>query len=96
MTPESIAATVGLVLSLSLAYIPGLKDWYNPLTSEIKVFVTGLLLVGIAAGTLAFNCHWATACITADWGSALTVLIAALVANQSTYVLAVRPFKSEA
>lgn len=92
MTPESLAAAAGLVLSLALAYVPGLKNWYAPLTTEQKAQWMGLLLVVVAGVTLAYNCQWATACITSDWKLAFDVLVSALVANQATYLIAVRPF----
>lgn len=92
MTPESLAAAAGLALSLALAYVPGLKDRYAPLSPSAKAQWMGLLLVIVAGVTLAYNCQWETACITSDWKLAFDVLVAALVANQATYLIAVRPF----
>jgi len=96
MTPEAIASTAAIVLSLLLAYLPFVNAWYTPLPNPQKVTVTGILLVLVTAGTLLYNCKGAVACITADWPLALTTLIAALVANQSTYLLFVKPLKAKA
>lgn len=93
MTPESIAATAALILSLALAYLPFVNAWYTPLPNAQKVTVTGLLLVLVTAGTLLYKCQGAVTCISTDWPLALSTLIAALVANQGAYVLLVKPFK---
>lgn len=95
MTPETIAASAGIILSLALSYLPVVKTWYAPLPNEQKVTVTGILLVLVTAGTLLYNCRGQFACVTTDWPLALQTLIAALVANQSTYLLAVKPFKPD-
>lgn len=97
MTPEAISATLAVVLSLVLAYVPGLKDWYQALANDRKVALTGVLIVLVGVGTLAYGCRADTtgivACVTANWEGALSAIIAALVANQATYTLLVKPFK---
>lgn len=94
MTPETISALVGIVLSLAFGYLPGLRTWYDSLQSEQKAALMGLLIVVIAAGSLAYACKLEAACLTLNWEQAFSVLIAALVANQSVYAIAVRPFRN--
>lgn len=93
MTPEGLSALVGLVLSLAFSYLPGLRNWFESLPSEQKALTMGAALVFFSVGSLLFSCRMETACLTASWEQYFTVLIAALVANQSTYLLAVRPFQ---
>ena len=93
MTPEAIASTAGVILSLVLSYFPVVKNWYNPLPNEQKVTATGVLLVLVTAGTLLYKCQGQFACLTTDWPLALSTLVAALVANQSAYLIAVKPLK---
>ena len=100
MTPEAFTATAGLLLSLGLSYLPFVKGLYDPLPNPQKVTVTGILLVIVAAGTLGYNCRadpsGLTACVSTNWQGALSALVAALVANQATYTLLVKPFKKAA
>ena len=94
MTAEQISAIAAMVLSLVLAYFPFVKGWYDPLPNPQKVTVTGLLLVLVAAGALAYNCRAdLAACVIANWPEYANALLAALVANQGAYLLLVKPFK---
>lgn len=97
MTPEQLAEIAGVALSLILGYVPGLRQRYDALANEYKVALTGLLLVLTAAGVLAWGCRadpsGIGACMAAGWEQALSVLIAALIANQSAYMLLVKPLK---
>jgi len=98
MTAEQLSAAAAVVLSLALAYIPGLKDAYDKLANPYKVTLTGILLVVVAVGALAWSCRAAQdgfgACLSAGWEQYANALIAALIASQATYTLAVKPFKS--
>ena len=100
MTPEALTATVALVLSLVLSYFPFVKTWYDPLPNPQKVTATGILLILVTAATLGYNCRadpaGIAACVTANWQGALSALVAALVANQASYTLLVKPFKKTA
>ena len=99
MTAEQISAIAATALSLFLAYFPFVKGWYDPLPNPQKVTVTGLLLVLVTAAALAYNCRadaaGLAACVAANWPAYASALIAALVANQGTYLLFVKPFKAK-
>jgi hypothetical protein len=36
MTPELLASTAAILLSLLLSYVPGFKTWYDPLSPNVK------------------------------------------------------------
>jgi hypothetical protein len=100
MSAEYLASVAGIVLSLGFAYIPKLKDWYDLQTSQRKVQVMGAALVIVAGGAFGLACAQiatltglAITCDVPGAVSVIKVLIAALVANQATYLLMVRPFK---
>ena len=93
MTPEQLASYIAIVLSLAFGYIPGLKNWYASLSSEYRALTMGALLLVVSAGALAYNCQFQVACLQSNWQSYASVLISALVANQATYLLAVKPSK---
>lgn len=94
MTAEQIASLAGVLLSLLFAYVPGVEAWYGGLDGTIKRIVMGGLLIVAAAGSLGWTCYQGggdvAACLTANWQTYLTALVAALVANQATFMLAVR------
>lgn len=100
MTPEQLASLAGVVLSLVLGYVPGLKAWYDALDNQYKVTLTGGLLIVVAAGALAWGCRadpaGVMACLYAGWEPAVNTLIAALIANQAAYTLLVKPFAKPA
>lgn len=100
MSAELLVSIVTVVMSLFFAYIPGVKKWYDALPSEIKATVMGTLLIvaslsifGLACSGLAADLQIAITCDKIGGITLVKVLISALVANQSTYMLAVRPFK---
>jgi hypothetical protein len=95
MTPQELAAIAGLILSLALAYIPKVKDWYNGFDSEGKARVMAGLLVLTAIGVFAYGCipQSLVPCTLDGAKELVAVLIAALVANQATFTLLVHPFK---
>jgi hypothetical protein len=87
----------GVAMSLLFAYVPGLKAWFGQQdgTRKRAVMAGTLLLVALAAFGLA--CWPAAArlvamtCSEAGLPELAGAFIAALVANQATYSLAVRP-----
>jgi len=100
MTSEQLAQIAGVVLSLLLAYVPGLASWYNAKDTQSKARVMGLLLILITVGIFAMACaHLISefgltiACTKAGAVQFVQILIAALIANQAAFLLAVRPFK---
>ena len=102
MTSIQLASVAGVVLALLLAYIPGLADWFNALANPAKVTWTGLLLVIVAVGAFALTCAGfaldlglSLACDKVSAIGLVNALIAALIANQGTYMLLVKPFKKK-
>lgn len=100
MTVEQLASVAGVVLSLLLAYVPGLATWYANKDAMSKARIMGGLLILVALSIFGMAC----AHIISDFGLAVMctkesalqlvqILIAALIANQGTFMLAVRPFK---
>ena len=98
MSVDQLGAIAGIVLSLALAYVPLFAKWYDGFDAPGKARVMGGLLVVVALGVFAYGCIPASLvpCTIAGAGELLSVLIAALVANQAVYSLAVRPFKRAA
>ena len=93
MSADQLAALAGVILSLAFAYVPGLSNWYNALEGTYKRLVMAALLVAVAAGAFGLSCAAIVLSVTCDKAGALGLLsavLAALVANQATYVLLVR------
>ena len=100
MTADNLSAIVAGLLALLFAYVPGLSDWYGALESKHKALVMAGALLVVAVGVVGLAC----AGLAGDFGLTVTcdrpgivglvnAFIAALVANQATYVIAVRPWK---
>lgn len=90
---ELLSSIAGVVLSLALAYIPGISTWYNALTGDQKRGLMALLLLMVAGGLVGAACAGYYDGVTCDQAGAAAVVrayIAALVANQATYSLAVQ------
>ena len=87
MTAEGLSALAGVILSLAFSYVPALAPWYEKQTPTRKRGLMALLLLLVAAGALLYDCRGNAACMAADWQKVVSVLIAALVANQSAYLL---------
>ncbi len=97
MTPEALAGAVAVLLSLGMAYIPGLDTWYAGLTTKGKAGLMVVLLILLSAAVFAASCggivQAGLTCDKAGAWSFVNILIAALVANQGTFMLAVDPYK---
>lgn len=99
MTPELLAGIAGIVLSLLAAYLPGFKEWFAGLASDTKATVMAWLLLAIGVAVFVLGCAGLVklAGLTCDAAGLFVlaqVLFAALVGNQATYVLFVRPYKA--
>ena len=101
MTVELLVAIAGGILSLALAYVPKLKDWYEKKTAEQKAQIMGALLVLVTLGVFGLACAnllvlfgLEVACTAASAVQLLQLLLVALAANQAVFSIAVRPFKS--
>lgn len=90
MDATALGAISGVVLSLVFSYIPGLKEWFAKLPANYKQAVMGGLLVVIAGVIVGLSCANLVIYITCNKEGILgfvNVLIAALVANQSMYLI---------
>jgi hypothetical protein len=96
MTVEQLGSIAGIVLSLAVAYLPRVREWYDAKDAAGKARTMGFLLVGTAVGVFLLGCvnlYALVPCTVAGAQSLLFVLVNALVANQATYLIAVRPFR---
>ena len=98
MTDNIIASMAGALLSLLFGYAPGLRPWFEALEPTRKALVM-LGLLAVASGGL-----YGAACYT-PWPVGVTcdedgfwqlarLFMAALVANQAAYLLAVKPSRT--
>lgn len=94
MTADQIAQLAGIMLALGLAYIPGVREWYDPLPSARKVAVLGALLIAAALVIAAQTCGVEPTCYQNNYQAFIAALIQALIASQAAYLVAVRPFQS--
>mgnify|MGYP001558151337 CR=1 FL=1 len=98
MTADLLASVVSVVLSLAFAYIPGVKTWFDARDGTQKAGIMAILLIAVAVGSFATSCAQVLALsIACDKSGAVglaQILVAALVANQSSYLLLVKPFRN--
>ncbi len=98
MTTEQLGSIAGIILSLAVAYIPKLREWYAAKDAQGKAQTMGILLVVSALGVFGLSCASVfslVACTVAGAKELLGVLIAALVANQASFLLLVKPYQKE-
>lgn len=95
MDANTLASIAGVILSLVFAYVPGVKEWYGKLDATQKAGTMAILLIAVALGVFAASCGQVVSVgITCDKQGAVglvQILVAALIANQSTFLIAVRP-----
>lgn len=90
MTAEGLSALAGLVLSLGFSYMPGLRDRFNGLSPEWKRSSMALLLLGLTLVVFGLSCADISTWLTCDKDGAIgafTIFIAALMANQTTFLI---------
>ena len=90
MSAESLSAIAGLLLSLVFSYVPGLAPRFDALDGTTKRLVMLLLLAAVSAAAFLLSCNGVLPLVTCDKPGALGLLqtfIAALVANQGTYLV---------
>ena len=94
MENNLLVMIAGVVLSLAFGYVPGLREWYAALDGVRKAQVMACVLLASAVGVFAAACYspWQLAtCDEAGFWQLVELFIAALIANQATYQIAVRP-----
>jgi len=88
MTPEQLAATVGVVVSLVFSYAPVLKDKYDALTPTPKRLLMLATLAATTLGTLLWTCRAnLQVCVPLSWEGYLSAFVAAAIANQAAFAL---------
>lgn len=98
MEGNLLMSVAGAMLALGFGYLPGLRDWYGAQDGPRKALVMALLLLVAALGTFGLSCwgpYTFTTCDEAGAWALVELFIAALVANQATYQIAVRPGQKE-
>ena len=87
----NISVVAGIVLSILFEYVPGIAGWYEGLDKRGKQGVMALALLLVSLATCGFSClGWFNTGLTCDEKGVLELVklfIAALVANQSTYLI---------
>lgn len=94
MEGNLLASFAGILLSLGFGYIPGLKDRYDTLVAQQKALVMAGLLLVAALGVFGLSCWGPFEYATCDQGGAWALaemFVTALIANQATYQIAVKP-----
>ena len=89
LTPEALAAIFGVILSLLVTYVPGFNSWYAGKPEDQKKALMGLGLLAVSIGVFALSCAPVLGivqveCSTQGAVDVLGILIAALIANQTT------------
>lgn len=99
----TLNAAAGIALSLALAYVPGLAPWFNRLAPLQKRLVLLGALALVSAGSLLLACTpqldkllppGLVQCSNIGAAELVAAFIAALVANQAAYNVAVRRTKT--
>lgn len=97
MTQEQLTLFAGVALSLVLAYVPGIKTWYDPLEAQVKASIMAGLLLLVAIAVFGLSCggfvQLGVTCDKQGIVGLVQIYIMALIANQGTFLIAVKPFK---
>lgn len=91
-----LAMVAGVILSLALAYVKPFQKWYEPKPGPEKVAWMGAFLVLAAVVVFGLSCGnvWlVVACTKQGAIDLLSALLFALIANQSAFTFAVKPFR---
>ena len=94
-----VVLVAGALLALLFGYAPGLRPWYEALEPTRKALVM-LLLLAVAAGVLYGAACWTpldtggVTCDDAGLWLVVRLFMAAMVANQATYLIAVKPTRT--
>jgi len=91
-SPVVLASIVGVILSVFFSYFPKVRDWFAALAGDQKRLIMLGCLVIVAGALYGLNCAgWIQAeGLTCDQAGAVTLVnafVAALVANQTTYLV---------
>lgn len=90
MDATFLSTVAGSVLSLAFSYVPSLKNWYGALEGQGKALVMLVVLALTAISLYATSCFGYYVVVSCDQAGAIELaklFFAALVANQSTYMM---------
>lgn len=90
MTAEQLAAIAGIALSLLFSYTPGLSAAFDKLEPTYKRLVIAMLLLVVAGAIFGLACGKVLDTVTCDKAGIMGLVnayIAALIANQATYLI---------
>jgi hypothetical protein len=85
-----IATIAGVVITLALAYVPGLKAWWEERDSTQKRVVLAALYLAVSAGLYVPSCLGGPQLVQCSTESIWTVVLAflmALISSQSMYTV---------
>lgn len=96
LTPALLAAVLAALLSLAGTYIPGLNTWLAGLATEVKQAIMGglTILIGVVVYVLACTPSIGFPYVLCPQGGVwelVGVIIAALTANQVTFMVSPQP-----
>lgn len=87
----NISVIAGVALSLIFEYVPGVAPWYDALEKRQKQGVMALALLLVSLAIFGLACvKWfdvGVSCDVAGIQELVKMFFAALVANQSTYLI---------
>lgn len=99
MDANLLSSIAGTFLSLIFAYVPGVKEWYDQKDRTQKAGIMAIALIVVSIAIFAASCGQVVSVgIVCDKQGAyglLQILFTALVLNQGTFMLAVRPYKAK-
>jgi hypothetical protein len=89
LTPEVLAAVLGVVLSLAASYVPRFRTWWAALLDDYKRLIMALanILIGVVIYALACSPNTGfpfVVCPTGGFWYLVQVILLALIANQTT------------
>lgn len=95
MTPEFLAVSAGVLLSLAFSYLPKLRDWYAVQSGDTKrgVMLGSLFVVAagmFGAGCLGYSAPLELPAVSCDQAGVLDlikILFNAAIANQAAFLL---------
>lgn len=90
LTPETLSALAGVVLSLFFSYVPGANTWYAAQAPVSKRLIMAGLLLVVAIFSVLLSCSSILPLIVCEKAGFLAiaqVFVAALIANQTAFLI---------
>lgn len=97
MTGQQLAIVAGILLSLVFSYVPSVQAWYAAHDSKTQSLIMLIAIFVVAAGSLGVSCAGWWQLVTCDKlgvKSLIEAFVAALIANQATYLISPQPTKA--